>query len=283
MSHSKNFQELLDRIRDNKDRVVAVVVHLNDTYLIEERPGRLPGFARLIATIGHLREYVRGTLGDDRVLVVHSGDFLGPSLLAKKDTGKAMVELLERVGLRYCVLGNHEFDHKAEVLAERVNRKKFQVVVANTEDPTRLVKVSKGDWWPPGTQHIAITGVVSESVHKSFRSPVIDGWPEATEKSWDFEAPNEALLRFLDISRNALFRIVLSHASQHEDRLLRRQIPALSRTYILGGHDHDIEWIENDQSVYVMKNLANCETVRVCLLLAGGESVVREMAAREDT
>lgn len=264
MSHSKNFQKLLDRIRDNKDRVVAVVVHLNDTYLIEERAGRLPGFGRLIATVGHLREYVKRTIGDDRVLVVHSGDFLGPSLLAKKDTGRAMVELLEKVGLHYCVLGNHEFDHKAEVLGERVNRKKFKVLVANSEDPAGLVRTSKGDWWPPGTRDVAITGVVSESVHKSFRSPVIDDRSGTkTEKSWDFEPPNEALLRFLDISRDALFHIILSHASQHEDRRLRRQIPALSRTYVLGGHDHDIEWVENDQSVYVMKNLANCETVRV--------------------
>lgn len=58
---------------------------------------------------------------------------------------------------------------------------------------------------------------------------------------------------------------------------MRRQIPATPRTYILGGHDHDIEWVEDDKEVYVMKNLANAETVRVILLLAGGKSVASEV------
>lgn len=273
---------ILQSITAHREELVAVVVHLNDTYLIEERPDRkLPGFARLIATVNRLRAHVENTVGPDHFLVVHSGDFLGPSLLAKYDKGEAMVELLEKVGLNYCVLGNHEFDHNADILAERVNRKNFKVLVANATDPTHLVKISAGTWWPGEKPIVALTGVVSESVAKSFRSPDLNTLFKETHP-WRVTPPNEALIRFLEISRDALFRIVLSHSTQEEDRQLRRQIPQLSRTYILGGHDHDIEWIEDDRDVFVMKNLANAETVRVLLLLAGGESVVRDVFVRHE-
>src|SRR5947199_6777840 len=127
---------LLESITRYRNELVAVVVHLNDTYLIEERPSRnLPGFPRIIATINRLRQHVEKEARLDRFLVVHSGDFLGPSLLGKSDKGNAMIELLEKAGLNYCVLGNHEFDHGAEELADRLRGRKFKVLVANATDP----------------------------------------------------------------------------------------------------------------------------------------------------
>ena len=46
---------------------MCAIVHLNDTYLIEERPQRLPGFPRLIATINEVRWQ---TTGADRLVAV---------------------------------------------------------------------------------------------------------------------------------------------------------------------------------------------------------------------
>jgi 2',3'-cyclic-nucleotide 2'-phosphodiesterase (5'-nucleotidase family) len=74
-------------------RLAAVVVHINDTYVVEERPAdAFPGFPRLIGTVDKLRGWTRRHCGEDRVLVVHSGDFLAPSLLARKDKGETMVQ-----------------------------------------------------------------------------------------------------------------------------------------------------------------------------------------------
>ncbi len=284
--------EVLQSITYHKNELVAVVVHLNDTYLIEERRHRnLPGFARIIATVKRLRAHVEEVTGSNRVLVVHSGDFLSPSLLAQKDHGKAMVELLNRAGVNYCLLGNHEFDDGAEVLADRLREAKFTVLLANATDPTRLIaggKVARGVFWPEDDRNppalVALTGVVSADVHESFESPdpdpfgaLVPGRPRKWK--WSFVPPNEALIEFLKTASKIPFRIVLTHATQNEDRLLRRQIPETPRTYILGGHDHDIEWVEDNKDVYVMKNLANAETVRVLLLLAGGESVTCEVYA----
>ncbi|HSB25546.1 MAG TPA: metallophosphoesterase, partial [Burkholderiaceae bacterium] len=104
--------KVIQLIQQEQDRFVAAVVHLNDTYVIEERAGRLPGFPRLIATIQYLRDQVTRVTGQiNRVLVLHSGDFIGPSLLSNHDHGASITELLHRAGLDYCLPGNHEFDH----------------------------------------------------------------------------------------------------------------------------------------------------------------------------
>lgn len=304
-------KEVLEEIEERKDDLVAVVVHLNDTYLIEERKKRnLPGFARIIATVNSLRASSEEVTGKDLVLVVHSGDFLFPSLVSsnpdKGDKGEAVVELLNRMGVDYCVLGNHEFDGGAEVLATRLEDAQFKVILANASDPTGLIRedgdrVRRRVIWPhdekrnpPG--RVAITGVVSADVHESFESPDPDPdplgsagkgkwYPLDRKAKWSFTPPLEAVMEWLKLTRslerehktNIPFRILLTHATQNEDRQLRRQMPDIPRTYILGGHDHDIDWIEDDNDVYVIKELANAETVRVMLLLAGGDSVVKEV------
>jgi hypothetical protein len=56
MTYTQNFQNLLEVMVKYRDRLVAAVVHLNDTYLIDERPPRLPGYPRLIATVKALRQ-----------------------------------------------------------------------------------------------------------------------------------------------------------------------------------------------------------------------------------
>jgi 2',3'-cyclic-nucleotide 2'-phosphodiesterase (5'-nucleotidase family) len=312
---SSELDRALQKITEYKNELVAVVVHLNDTYQLEERKERkLPGFPRIIATVDRLRTHIKAETGVDRLLVVHSGDFLSPSLLARRDHGKAMVELLNKVGVDYCVLGNHEFDNGVkEELTYRLNEANFTVLLANATHPTGLIEVKRGAIWPEDHGHspplVALTGLVSADVHKSFEGPDPDPYialvpPEKRKKwKWRFTPPNEALIEWLEELRSLErrfitkipFRIVLTHATQNEDRLLRRQIPEMPRTYILGGHDHDIEWVEDDKEVFVMKNLSNAETVRVILLLAGGESVAdevfrtyqrlqaRESAARDKT
>src|SRR3954463_1312511 len=109
MTFTEPFQQLWNDIALLHDRLVCAVVHLNDTYLIDQQPSRLlPGFPRLIATVKKLRERIVQETGQDRLVVVHSGDFLGPSRLGNADQGTAMIDMLNRSRLRYFVAGNHE-------------------------------------------------------------------------------------------------------------------------------------------------------------------------------
>ena len=58
-----------------RDDLAAVMIHLNDLYLIEDRPGQIPGLARIAALVKCIRGFVADRLGEERTLVVHSGDF----------------------------------------------------------------------------------------------------------------------------------------------------------------------------------------------------------------
>ena len=270
MSDSERLGKLLKAIEDCKRYLVGVVIHLNDTYLIDARPDRgIPGFPRVIATMKRLRDHVKRVTEHDRLLVVHSGDFLGPSRISMRDKGEAMVHLLNEVGLQYCVLGNHEFDHKAEHLAQRMTEARFAVVLSNLTDPTNKVRVEPLALWPGRANPvIALTGVVSASAAESFKN---------VEGPWPFEEPKDALSRFFTQTKQVPFHLLLTHALRAEDLEIRGIEPEYSRTYLLGGHDHDIDWIEDDDERLVMKNLSNCQTVRVLLLLAGGVSAMASL------
>src|SRR5690349_11003290 len=134
-------ESILDIVSQWRERFVAAVVHLNDTYLIDERADQgLPGFARVIGTVDRIRAHIRSVMGADRTLVLHSGDFLGPSRVGTRTRGKVMIELLNRVGVDYCTLGNHEFDFGGTTLAERLAEARFTVLLANAQSPTAHFK-----------------------------------------------------------------------------------------------------------------------------------------------
>ena len=71
MTNTARLQNLVDGMHKYSERLACAIVHLNDTYLIEERPQRLPGFPRLIATINEVRWHARcRTTGADRLVAV---------------------------------------------------------------------------------------------------------------------------------------------------------------------------------------------------------------------
>jgi hypothetical protein len=310
--------EALQAITDYKKELVAVVVHLNDTYLIDDLPDRrLPGFAKIVGTIKHLRAHIEEQTGKDLLLVVHSGDFLSPSLVGnsedkhgEKDHGRTMVKLLNEAGVKYCVLGNHEFDNGVEALADRLREAQFKVLLANSIDklgPIQQnsnagagdIKLQSYAVWPEdgSTPRVALTGVVPADAHKSFVSPDPDqkdanGKPKKVE--WIFTRPNEAVMRVWNaikddeddksatgvaFTTNIPFRFVLTHGTQSEDQQLRREITETPRTYILGGHDHDISYVDYEEKIFIGKNLSNAETIRVMIPLAGGRTVCNEIDA----
>jgi hypothetical protein len=266
VQYSRNRRQLFDRISRFAGRLAGVVVHLNDTYFVEQRAQQqLPGFPRLIATVAALRDHVRRTCGEDRVVVVHSGDFLGPSRLAKSDKGRTMIEVLNRVGVEFCVLGNHEFDHGEPELAARLKDARFHALVANAQAPDDLPVDAMALWPDMKRPLIALTGIVAPSVQPAFKG------------GWRFTPVDEALHQFIANTADVPFHLVLTHARRDEDRGMRAALEDCPRSYLLGGHDHDIFWLENDSKVPLMKNLANLQSVRVMLLLAGGESATNTM------
>lgn len=233
----------------------AVVVHLNDTYLIQERAPSVPGLARVATFIADLKSFVEQQCGKDRTLVMHSGDFLSPSVLSQQFHGRQMIDVLNRIGLNFATLGNHEFDFGPGNLANRLEEAQFRIVVSNLEPTTATgIPLERVVYWPDDHEpSIAIIGLLSEGVARSAAGCTFSTIAATLQAL----APN---LKSKNIGR----LIVLSHASQDDDRELQRILnayrgDAFGECVILGGHDHHIDWDEKGLS----KNLSNCRSITV--------------------
>ena len=254
----------IERLGKSKN-LTAAIIHLNDTYLIDERRFgaelAIPGMARIASLVATVRRAVSESCGQDRTIVVHSGDFLSPSRLGKTLKGEAMTDILGRLPLRFATLGNHEFDFGTDVLAQRLQQATFETLIANLRPPPNRekdFKFSEIVFWPTDDPLIAFTGLMSEEVAKS-----------AVSQGFIYESWRESLFRVCRQveEQKACKLVVLSHFSQADDRDLAQTIGVFAgqsfrNRLILGGHDHDIDWAETSLS----KNLSNCRSVTVFLV-----------------
>jgi 2',3'-cyclic-nucleotide 2'-phosphodiesterase (5'-nucleotidase family) len=132
---SKQLNDILHEIESlaDADNLAAVLIHINDTYFIDERPDSgVPGMARIAGLVEVIRRLVHERLGENRTLLLHSGDYLSPSALSLKFRGQQMVDLLNVCGVNYATIGNHEFSVELPVdndcaLAQRWNGNDFEM------------------------------------------------------------------------------------------------------------------------------------------------------------
>lgn len=272
--------DLLSRIDGliRADDLAAVIVHLNDTYRIEERTRRvgsqeqpiLPGMARLAALFRRIRTTVADALGEDRTLILHSGDFLSPSFMSRRlgSQGKQMVGLLDACGVDYVTLGNHEFDYERDkpdspVLAAGLRNARFGVVASNLSPPADFRPVDSLVAWPKRDPFIGLLGIAGRATAAKAEK---HGW---TARPW-----REALTDRLDEVRKKQPGIscivALSHMERAEDHQL---VTALNEGwredgsgFVLGGHDHDVFWPEPQGHFILSKNLLNARSITVILL-----------------
>lgn len=104
----------------------------NDVYRMEANKDGRGGLARFATVVKAERAKA---LGEKRRLIcVHAGDTLSPSLLSSFDEGAHMIDLYNEVGLDAFVPGNHEFDFGKDVYFERVKEASFPFLAANLRD-----------------------------------------------------------------------------------------------------------------------------------------------------
>ena len=116
------------------------ILHTNDTY------GRLTPFEKDDATVGgvlrraYLIRQIRAA-AKENLLLLDSGDAIGPYPLAAFDSGETVIQLMNEMGYTAMTLGNHEFNYGVEVLKERIEQAQFAVLSANTllKDTGRLL------------------------------------------------------------------------------------------------------------------------------------------------
>lgn len=111
--------------------VTLTILHTNDTY------GRLEPFSITDTKFGGVlsRAYMIHQVREETpngVIVLDAGDAIGPYPLAAFDSGKTVIELMNRMGYTAMTLGNHEFNYGVKELGRRISEARFAVLSANT-------------------------------------------------------------------------------------------------------------------------------------------------------
>jgi hypothetical protein len=216
------------------------------------------------------KELVRDRLGEDRTLILHSGDFLSPSYLSNrcKTYGRQMVDLFNLIGMRFVTLGNHEFDHEnrgePSILKTVLDPKliDFEIVTSNIRPADESHGFLRFALWPEERPFAAVIGVAGkETIQDASRSGFgADKWQEVLEE----------LIAELRTDARLSMLLVLSHCSRAEDRELQRFVDRAWRNvgfaYVLAGHDHDIHWEEKFPRTILSKNLSNFASVTAALI-----------------
>lgn len=223
-----------------------VILHCNDTHSHLEcgRFGKYAGKGGIIERAAYV-DSVRAAMGENRVLLLHAGDFNQGSSYYTQLKGELEVNLVNAMRYDCIALGNHEFDSGIEDLTERVKKMDCPVVCCNLD----LRSFELGDYVKPyvilnrGGKKIGIVGAITElgrNVLKSVASrvPAYDLVEKVNEYTEELHAAGCDMI------------ILLSHLGYKEDCEL---VPLTHHVdIVVGGHSHTfldgITWVKDSDS-----------------------------------
>ena len=142
-----------------------VILHTNDvhsrleSHIPADAEQEQGGRVRLATLVDDIRKLY----GKEKVLLLDAGDSTHGTNVDNLFGGVASIRVMNQMGYSAFVLGNHDFNYGQEVLAERILRCQFPVLVANVtrEDGSPLTGASAVIQEVNGIK-VGIIGLVSE-------------------------------------------------------------------------------------------------------------------------
>jgi 5'-nucleotidase len=212
--------------QDSEEAFALTILHTNDTHAWHD-PNRAGngGVARQAAVV----EQVRAAM--ENVLLLDAGDRFTGTLFHAQYLGQDQVQIMNLLGYDAMALGNHEFDHGDDVLAEFLRGVNFPVVSANVDfsastlaglvEPYTVLDVNG--------QQIGVIGLLTaDTVHKSRPS-------EAVVFSEDYAGVAQQYVDELTgMGVNKI--ILLTHQGLGLDRQVAAQVTGVD--VIVGGDSH---------------------------------------------
>jgi len=272
MQNSNPFAKI-EKILSRKP--LAVVIHITDTYFIEETTVNgdvdLPGFARFCSLIDFIKSnhYVQNN--DIPILVLHGGDFLFPSLMSVYFKGQQMIDVLNACGFNYCTIGNHDFDGGSKYLETRMADATFDVVCANIRSKKNIKSLRIREYaicHRNNHPFAAITGVAGKATLRKAQQNGFDIFPVKSSLK-------QVIAKIRETYPKLHHLIVLSHMNNQEDVNLKEWFKKNwdGHVYLLGGHDHNeiLQYDKNPPKSILLKGQSNCRTVQI-LGLHDGEN-----------
>ncbi len=211
-----------------------VILHTNDTHSHFEplRGGRDDGHGGAIERAAFV-DSVRAAVGQERLLLLHAGDFSQGSPYFTELNGAMEPMVINDIAYDCTTLGNHEFDNDIEALTARI--KSFtgtKVVCANLD----LSPFELGEYVKPyaiferGGLKIGVIGLESElatNVSKAVASRM--------QQFDDVEVTNR-WADYLHETEKCDLIILLSHAGYDKDQVIVPETRWVD--LVIGGHTH---------------------------------------------
>ncbi|MCQ2170762.1 MAG: metallophosphoesterase [Bacteroidales bacterium] len=220
-----------------------VILHCNDTHSHFEAEHSLRNLNHggVIERAAFI-DSVRCAEGEDRVLLLHAGDFSQGTSYFTELNGTLEIEMLNALKYDAVALGNHEFDNNIEALTERLRKlENTEVLCANLD----LSSFELGKYVKPYAVFVKngmrvgvigleakLEGVVSATI--ADRIPQLDN-VEVVNKWADH----------LKGAERCDIVILLSHSGYDEDQKLIPQVRNVD--LVIGGHTHTFV----DEMIYV--------------------------------
>jgi len=159
-------------------------------------------------------------------ILLDAGDMFTGTLVSDSFRGESVMAVMNRMGYRASVLGNHEFDFGLQPIRDRIKQAKFPILSANVTlpfsvDKTRVVRV-KGI-------RIGIIGLSTEETPTTTHPKNVKGVQFA-----DVVSTVRQVLPSLQKSSD--FIVVLGHLAPVEELGIARAFPEIR--LIVSGHTH---------------------------------------------
>lgn len=203
----------------------------------QENPAR-GGFARLSGLV----KQIRSEKGDEPVLLLSAGDYIGGSPYAWLilEGFSPEIELMREIGYDAATVGNHEFDYGPDKLAEYYleagypeAHDQLPVIISNLDIPAGHA-LHRAELLPH--KIIELNNGLKVGLFGLLGNPAYDVAPMAEPVT--IHDPIRVAQEQVNLLREAGADVViaLSHSGWKEDQLLAEKVDNID--VILGGHDH---------------------------------------------
>ena len=160
-------------------------------------------------------------------ILLDAGDMFTGTILSDTFHGESVMAVMNRMGFRASILGNHEFDYGVDVLRERMHQAEFPILSANVVLPAEHI---------PATQVLTVKGIRFGIVGLTTEEAAVTGHPKImkdVEIKDVVHAVEENLPRLRQTSD---FIVVLGHLLPEEELRVARAFPEIK--LIISGHSH---------------------------------------------
>ena len=194
------------------------IVHTNDLH------GHVERCAAVAAVAAEARAQHTATL------LLDAGDCISGTPVSTVFKGRPIFEIMSAMGYDAVALGNHEWDHGWQLIAEFQEISAFPLLCANARDPEgRPIGDAPYRIFETGGVRIGVIGLVTEGVPGLTVTSASEGCT--------FESPVETAKRLVpQVRAQCDVVVLLTHVGVAEDAALAGAVPGVD--LIIGGHTH---------------------------------------------